>query len=218
MARNPTPREDGRPHRPGSAVSLSLCLRTAMTPAGRLSIARTLRVLPHAVHASRPHPGTPPHPSRRARLVRLGPIILVAVVTGTAVLPVIRRRARRPRRVQCGTRAVRQCRWPARLRRAVTRTETWLLFATLVLVVLTFLTLLAVDRSAGRAPTARWPCPAAAVQPAQPDRRWQRRAAGVDSVPGRPSRLSRARRARCCTGPGAWPEEGVTGPGMSPAR
>ena len=148
-----------------------------MTPDGRLSFARTLRVPPHAAHASRPCPGAPFRTSGRARLVRLGVIILVVVAAGAAVLPMIFRQAR-GRRARCGTTAGRQWRWPARLRRAAGRTDPLLLFATLVLVVatlvlvvLTFLTLLAVDRSAGsadKAPTARWPCPAAAAQPAHP--------------------------------------------------
>jgi hypothetical protein len=143
-----------------------------MTP-----LARTLRVLPHA---SRPRPGAPFCTGGRARLVRLGVIILVVVVTGAAALSMIVGQTRGRRRARCATPAGRQWRWPARLRRAAGRTDPLLLFATLVLVVatlvlvvLTFLTLLAVDRSVGnadKAPTARWPVPAAAAQPTHPDR------------------------------------------------
>jgi hypothetical protein len=129
-----------------------------MTP-----LARTLRVLPHAAQSSRPRPRALFCTSGRARLVRLGVIILV-VITGAAALPIIFRQARGRRRARCETPAGRQRRWPARLRRAAGRTDPLLLSttlvlvgATLVLVVLAFLTLLAVDRSAGsagKAPTA----------------------------------------------------------------
>src|SRR5215468_331224 len=210
MARNRHPARTGV--LTGRAARCHCCraLRTAMTPAGRRSLARTLRVLPHAAHASHPCPGTPRRTSGRARLVRLGLVILLAVTTGSAVLRVVRRQARRQRSAPCRTRAGRQWRWPVRLRRAATRTDTWLLIATLVLVALAFLTLLIVSRPAGSADGAsavRWPCPAAAAQPAHPERR---RAAEGDPAPGRPSREWRA---PCCTGRKPWPGEGVNGPG-----